>query len=186
MLKRFGLLVCIFVMGSLIFPSQIWSAVVAGSIPSSPQLALHSFKLAPGLPDTDELMHHVNSARSAHKSPPLRANMQLEAVALARAADMAKRQYYAHKDPDGKYYYDLLSTEDIFPDYSCENLDLVFVPDTKSVAQEWLGSLNGHRECVINQGLVEAGYAVTKLDLIDFNGNLNSAYLIVAIHTTQL
>lgn len=137
-------------------------------------------------PDPNQVFELVNKERVVEGSPALRADEKLGKLAAARAADMAKRQYYAHKNPDGKYYYDFFSAYGLASDYSCENLDLVFTPSNETFINEWLASTKGHRNCMINPSLTEAGYATTKLTLVDYDGKPTMAYLVVAIHTTPL
>lgn len=144
------------------------------------------FKLIPESPDPNQVFELVNKQRLSEGSPALVANEKLGAVAAARAADMAKRQYYAHKNPDGKYYYDLFPGNGVTADYSCENLDITFVPDISQFIDQWLASTKGHRNCMINPDLKVAGYAVTKMMLLQYGGKETPAYLVVAVHATDL
>lgn len=186
MLKRFGLAILFALAIVCVFPAIAWSEPQASSDSLNNLTNTVVFKPSPDAPDPNQIFKLVNIARNTAGVPPLRANKDLATIAQTRAADMVQRQYYAHKSPDGAYYYDLFPGYGLDPDYSCENLDLVFVPDSQSVLPEWLGSIKGHRECVLNSSLVEAGYATAKLTLIDFNGNASSAYVVVAIHSTVL
>lgn len=70
-------------------------------------------------------------------------------------------------------------------DYSCENLSLVFVPDSEEFIKQWLTSTQGHRECMTNPDLTTAGYAVTKMMLLQHGGTQTTAYVVVAIHATN-
>ncbi len=144
------------------------------------------FEATPDSPDPNQVFDLVNKERAANGSPVLVANAKLAKVAAERAADMAQRQYYAHKSPDGLYYYDLFPSEGIDVDYSCENLDITFVPDISQFINEWSASLKGHRECMNNPKLTQAGYAVTKMMLLEYGGKQVPAYLVVAIHSTEI
>lgn len=144
------------------------------------------FSAMPDTPDPNQVFDLVNKVRVAQGSKPLVANSKLGKVASVRANDMAKRQYYAHKNPDGKYYYDFFPENSLKTDYSCENLDIVFVPDANMFINEWLASTKGHRQCMINPDLTHAGYAVTKMMLLQYDGKEVPAYLVVAVHTTDL
>lgn len=146
---------------------------------------LVQFDIPSDAPDPNETLRLVNAERAAHGLETLRAHEQLGEVAKARAADMASRHYYAHKNPDGQYYYDLFDQYGIETGYNCENLDLVFVPSEEQVISEWMASLKGHRECMMHTKTTYAGYATTKLTLIDFEGKETTAYLVVAIHAEQ-
>lgn len=137
-------------------------------------------------PDPNEVFELVNKERVAVGSSALTANAKLAEVAAKRAADMAERQYYAHKNPDGQYYYDLFPAAGITAARSCENLDITFVPDVSMFIDEWSASLRGHRSCMIRKDLTQAGYAVTKMMLVEYGGKEVPAYLVVAIHSTDL
>lgn len=137
-------------------------------------------------PDPNAVFELINQTRVQNGAQALVSNGRLAKVAAERAADMAARQYYAHKNPDGQYYYDLFPSLDIQADYSCENLDIVFVPDINMFVEQWMASTKGHRNCVVNPSLKYAGYAVTKMTLLEYGGKLTPAYLVVAIHTTDL
>ncbi len=136
--------------------------------------------------DPNQVFGLVNKERAARGIAPLVANEKLGAVAASRATDMAKRQYYAHKNPDGKYFYDLLPDYGVSADYSCENLDLVFVPNSQTFVDEWLASTKGHKECMLSSNVKAAGYAAVKMTYLDYRGHATPAYLVVAIHSTQL
>lgn len=145
----------------------------------------YSFPVRDGAPDPNETLKLVNEERKAFSLPELAADERLGAVAMARAKDMASRQYYAHRDPDGRYYFDYFKEFGITTGFNCENLDLVFVPSEELVINEWKASLKGHRGCMMHPDVVEAGYATTKLTLIDFYGGQTTAYLVVAIHASR-
>lgn len=146
----------------------------------------YKFVATDGSPDPNVVFEIANKARNDYGSSSLITSEKLGAIATQRAADMANRHYYAHKSPDGKYYYDYFGEYGVKTDYSCENLDLVFAPSPDVAINEWLASTKGHRNCLIRSDLVSAGYATTKLSLIDYFGQPTTAYLIVAIHSTQL
>lgn len=186
MYKRFGVAVLLAVFVNLTMPARIWSEAHATANATNQTLSRVVFEVAPGEPNPNEVLGLVNIARTTVHVPPLRPNLTLGAIAAMRAADMAKRQYYAHRNPEGHYFYDLFPTYQINPSYSCENLDLAFVSDNQGFINEWLDSTTGHRECLLNDQLIEAGYATAKLSIIDINGNATTAYIVVAIHTTNL
>jgi uncharacterized protein YkwD len=119
-------------------------------------------------------------------TPTKCSNWLTKLVSRLVAKDMAARQYYAHKNPDGHYYYDLFPDQGINVDYSCENLDVVFVPDITQFIDQWMASTHGHRECLTKPDLTQAGYAVTNMMFVEYGGQQVPAYLVVAIHSTAL
>jgi uncharacterized protein YkwD len=52
-------------------------------------------------PEVRELVRLVNQRRAARHCPALRWDIRLAAVAQAHSADMARRHYFSHVDPDG-------------------------------------------------------------------------------------
>lgn len=143
------------------------------------------FEVLPDSPDPNEVFKLVNDQRMAEGQKPLVADAKLGAIALERAKDMAVRQYYAHKNPDGKYYYDLFPKYDVHSEYSCENLDIVFVPDATEFIKEWTASVK-HHACMVHPKTNKAGFAATKMMLVEYGGKEVPAYLVVGIHSTTL
>ena len=155
-------------------------------IPTVKAASIVRFMEQAGAPDPNNVLRLVNKERVSLGNSALIADYKLGKLAADRAADMVSYQYYAHKNPDGKYYYDFFADQDISVDYSCENLDIVFVADSTKFIAEWLSSSKGHRECMLDKNLVYAGYAVTQMTRLDNNGKEATAYLAVAIHTTEI
>lgn len=143
---------------------------------------LVQFEIPSDAPDPNETFRLVNEARATQNIAPLIANETLGKIAKARAMDMVARSYYAHKDPDGKYYYDYFKSYNLSTGYNCENLDLVFVPNQNQVISEWNSSLRGHRECMTSTEITHAGYATARANIISYDGTSTVVYLVVAIH----
>ncbi len=141
------------------------------------------FDYRAGEPDPNEIFKLVNRARQAEGLEPLTANSQLAVVAKERAKDMALNNYYAHESPDGKFYYDLFAENGLYAGYSCENLDLEFTDDATVYTKAWLESSN-HRNCLLNPGVTEAGYAVIQTPQSLYEGSLEPTFIVVAIHST--
>ncbi len=132
--------------------------------------------------DPNQALVRVNQERASHDLDVLYAHEGLGKIAQARADDMAARSFYAHKNPDGKFYYDYFASHGINAGYNCENLDLVFAPNLEQVIHEWNASVKGHRECMMNDKTTLAGYGSAKMELINYDGSTTTAYLVVAIH----
>lgn len=153
------------------------AAAPGSSVPDEVQFPVSSDTL-----DPNETLWLVNQRRSEAGLPALIADERLAALARERAADMVERQYYAHRNPDGRFYYDYLNERAIVAGYSCENLDLVFVPSQELVLREWQASLKGHRDCMMHPKTNKAGFATAKLIFLNFSGKPTAGYLVVAIH----
>ncbi len=177
---------CLVIAGFTLRPQILFGATsdnAAAQHISAPVDTDVQFEALPDSPNPNEVFKLVNEERAAEGKKPLVANAKLGQVAMARAKDMAMRQYYAHKNPDGNYYYDLFSGYGVEVDYSCENLDIVFVPHAEEFIKEWVGSAK-HHACLVNPNTTEAGFAVTKMMLLEYGGKEVPAYLVVGIHST--
>lgn len=138
------------------------------------------------LPDPNQILALVNEQRTEAGNPILAANNKLANIAVKRADDMANNRYYAHLNTEGKYYYDLMLAKGIKVGYSCENLEMAIVTDVNTYINDWMSSTKGHRECMLNANVTQAGYAVSKMTTTDFSSNDPAVYLVVAIHSTDL
>ncbi len=182
------LMIFAYCLGVVLFSFSSKSTLANQSAPPQAVKSASTFRFASSAdaPDPNQVLDLINKERLTQGQAGLVANEKLGSVASARATDMAKRQYYAHKAPDGKYYYDYMAASNINVDYSCENLDMIFVPDTTIIINDWLASNKGHSECMLSNQVTQAGYAVIKTVDVDFNGKQSPAYIVVAIHTTDI
>jgi hypothetical protein len=171
---------------ALFFGWLVWLTPALYPVPAgSVAMPAVSFRVLPDAPDPNRIFALVNQSRTAHGLLPLTADPYLAKVARQRAADMAARKYYAHRDQDGRIFSDLMAADGESITYGCENLDLEFTTTPVIYVDDWLGSAKGHRACLLNQRVTKAGYAVAKLELLQAGGQTMTAYVVVAIHTTE-
>lgn len=142
------------------------------------------FDILADSPDPNQVFELVNNKRLASGSPAFVADAKLAAIALARAKDMAERHYFAHKNPDGKYYYDLARDVRLNTGNSCENSSATFVTEDALFLDQWSGSLNDSSSCLMNPDFRQAGYAAVKMMLQGYDGKQFPAYLVVGIHAS--
>ncbi len=133
------------------------------------------------IPSVDDVFDKVNAQRVKNGFDPLIKNSVLTEVALARARDMNANSYYAHEDSQGLFFYDLLKQKNYTTGFACENLDMSFSASTSSYVADWMNSRNGHRECLLDSKVTDAGYALVAYGDQE-NPNDEKAYLVVAIH----
>ncbi len=176
--KLVGLVLIIGIFAAGLFPAHRLDAATSRPGPQ----VLGAFTVQPGLPNVNDIFNDVNNHRFERGLPPLQKDVDLTQIAIGRAEDMAKRTYYAHKDPEGLFYYDILRQQGIETGYSCENLGLRFGTATPPYINDWLNSTKGHRECLLDPTVNRAGYAVSVLDTSAHSGNDIPAYIVVAIH----
>ena len=134
-----------------------------------------------GLPSADAVFDIVNANRTANNLEPLVKNVNLTKLANDRAADMVARNYYAHKNPDGYMFFDLLEQQNYQTGFACENLDLSFINDPNQYVNDWKNSAKGHKECMLDSRLTDAGYAIVAFDPSDSVDGIEE-YIVVAIH----
>jgi len=133
------------------------------------------------IPNVDDVFEKVNVQRIKNGLDPLVKNSVLTEVAIERARDMVAQNYYDHINKQGLYFYDLIEQKSYTTGFACENLDMSFSASTSSYVADWMNSRNGHRECLLDEKITDAGYA-----LVAYGNSENSidenAYLVVAIH----
>lgn len=133
-------------------------------------------------PSAAEILRQVNLERQFNKLKNLTADPGLTAVAEQRIKDMVDNQYYAHKNLQGKYYFELFTEQGFSTGYSCENLDIEFTLDESVYVGNWSNSTKGHRECMLNEAVTRAGYAVGVFSDPTLDNSTAKTYLVVAIH----
>lgn len=132
-------------------------------------------------PDASEILHLVNTARTNINVPGLALDPQLTAVAEERLKDMVQRQYYAHQNLKGQYYYDLFAGRGFKTAYSCENLGIASTLVAKKYVDDWLMSTEGHKDCMLNTRVTKAGIATGEFGK---TSNTETTYLVVTIYST--
>lgn len=143
---------------------------------------LAAFTAEPNLPDINAIFDLVNLERAREGAPLLVKDTQLTAIAEQRAQDMAIHSYYAHKGSDGKFFDQLAKEQGIAMQYGCENLDLQFSVMPEIYIKDWLNSKAGHRECLLDDRVTHAGYAVTQYAASGQAPNAPPTYIVIAIH----
>lgn len=133
-------------------------------------------------PNVNIISSLVNIERAGHGLKPLVKDSVLTIVAQQRASDMATRGYYAHRNPDGTYFYDQLDKQGYTYLFGCENLGLEFDMLPSTYINAWMNSVGGHKECLLNPGISRAGYAAIKLSSTASTTISVPAYIVVAVY----
>lgn len=123
-----------------------------------------------GPPDPTEMWELTNEARRKAGLPPVALDPRLNASAQEKANDMAVRDYYGHKSPEGVEGYSLVYNH--APgrcQYASENLTILLVPTSYSreAIDGWMTSTKGHREAILDKRYDLVGFGVAK----DKHGN---------------
>jgi uncharacterized protein YkwD len=153
--------------------------LLASAISPQPTTPAPAFVAPSGLPNPNDIYSLVNRERLLKGLSPLERDAALSRIAQQRAQDMTDRHYYNHQSPDGLYFYDLIRQANHQVAYACENLDLAYTLNATSYVSDWLLSAKGHRECLLDNRVTSAGYAVTSYQA---PGSPTSGYIVVAIH----
>lgn len=134
-------------------------------------IALATVAEAQQVPDLtplrDRALDLVNRDRTDNGLPPLQPGELLDTSALAHATDMAKRDYYAHRSPEGKGPRDRYLAEGGSPwDVVAENIARCTGCPTppgedrvKALEDGWMNSPE-HRANILAEGLTRFGYAI--------------------------
>jgi len=103
----------------------------------------------------------TNEARAQNSLPALKENAKLDSVALAKAQDMLKNQYFEHVSPAGKGPGDLAKNVGyVYLAYG-ENLAMGNFADDQALIDGWMGS-PGHRANILYKSYREIGVAVVR------------------------
>lgn len=105
----------------------------------------------------------VNRKRVQHGHPPLAWNARLADVARAHSADMARRDYFDHVDPEGRHPSDRVVAAGLPFSYVAENIARNHnMPDPVAAAVNgWMES-PGHRANILGAPYVESGLGIAQ------------------------
>ena len=105
-----------------------------------------------------KLLLLTNEERTKLTLPPLQENPQLALAAEKKAADMFKKDYWAHFAPDGGSPWDFIKQSGYQYEFAGENLAKNFL-FSKNVVDAWMNSPT-HRDNITKKEYTEVGYAV--------------------------
>lgn len=173
----------------LVFFSMSWANALTETPKNTKNtqvLSAHStFLPTPaGLPSAEQMLTLTNQTRKDSDLPALSPNSTLTSIAQQRADDMAARRYYAHRSPDGTYYYNSLESTQFKQSYSCENLGMDSTVSADTYVSQWLASNKGHKECLLNSTINQVGYGVAEVSFDPAQVD-NKTYIVVAIHASN-
>lgn len=106
----------------------------------------------------DTVFQAVNAERAAQSLKPLKQNQELAKAAQAKADDMVKLSYFAHRSPQGKNVWSFIFKTKALPTVAGENLAKGF-KTTESTVTAWMNSPS-HRANILDRGYTDAGIGV--------------------------
>lgn len=107
------------------------------------------------------LLNATNEARAQQGESSLQADSQLSEAAVAKANDMAAKNYWAHNSPDGKTPWTFISAAGYSYSVAGENLAYGF-NDGAAVIKAWLNSPE-HRANILNANYQQVGFGVASV-----------------------
>ncbi|MBP5857896.1 hypothetical protein KAJ83_12830 [Marivibrio halodurans] len=128
--------------------TQVWGIVLAA--PTSPVPAGWG----------ERVLENVNIFRQRYGLLPLSRNRLLDRAAQAHVEDMARRDYFAHRTPDGTGPADRVDRVGYHWSRVLENL-AAGQPSAREVVQGWIDSKAGHREAMLDKTVREVGIGYT-------------------------
>lgn len=99
----------------------------------------------------------LNQDRAANGLPALTLNSQLTSLADAYAADMIKRGYFSHYNPEGESPFDRMDKAGIKYTAAAENLA---INTSVAAAQTAFMNSSGHRANILNSSYTDVGIGV--------------------------
>ncbi len=107
-----------------------------------------------------EIYDLINVARAGSKLNALTMNNELNKAAQAKADDMVKNNYFAHKSPDGKMPWDWINRNEYAYLYAGENLAMNFT--TADSAHQALMLSESHKKNILNSRYSNIGIGVAQ------------------------
>jgi uncharacterized protein YkwD len=101
----------------------------------------------------------INGHRAEAHEPLLLVDAQLTSVARDRAADLLRRHYFSHVNPDGATAIDALRSRDFHFAYAGENLAAA---ETVPAAEAGLWASPDHRDNMLEPHYTRVGIAVVQ------------------------
>lgn len=114
----------------------------------------------------DGLLKNTNDMRAAEGLSPLSYNLVLDAAAQAKAEDMAAKNYWSHKTPEGNEPWVFIDKNEYAYRKAAENLAFGFAT-SKSTVAGWMNS-PGHRANILDPDLKEVGFGIVNVP--DYQG----------------
>ena len=109
--------------------------------------------------EADTVLAAINRSRIQNGRRPLSLDPRLSAAAAAKLADMQKRAYFSHANPDGQYVWALVKQHGCAYRNVGENLASDF-DDEQRLEEAWMRS-KGHRNNILDRHYGVAGIAVS-------------------------
>ena len=129
--------------------------------PSDATVTSPAQKVSPRVPvlSAREVLTAINANRAHERLMPLAIDARLTAAAREKLADMLRRHYFDHQNPEGKYIWDTLARKCAYR-MTAENLARGF-SDEDAMEKSWMRSAP-HRENILNPKYRLTGIAVSQ------------------------
>lgn len=146
---------------SLRLAVALLAGVLAGAVPLSGARPVASEPADARRPgdglDPARIVALHNQSRREVGLPPLGMDEQLTAAARAKLFDMLKRDYFAHRSPDGRQPWTFMKAAGYRFRAAAENLAKGYDSETE-LQRDWMRS-SGHRANILNPRFTQVGVA---------------------------
>lgn len=122
-------------------------------------LFLASRVVAAAQVNADTVLAAINGSRTQNGRRPLSLDPRLSAAAASKLADMRKRAYFGHVNPDGQYVWALVKQHGCAYRHVGENLASDY-DDRQRLEEAWMRSA-AHRNNILDRHYGVAGVAVS-------------------------
>jgi uncharacterized protein YkwD len=120
-----------------------------------------------------QVVTYTNAARVKQGLPQLIWNQKLAQIATNFAADMNRRQFRSHRDPEGRQPWDRARQQGYPSSFVGENLAWG-AQGPREAANQWLSS-PGHRANIMNRQYRQIGVGVVMGKVNSWNGRFSNA-----------
>lgn len=124
------------------------------------------------------ILDKINKVRVESGVKELSYSSAMKSLTTDRVSDMANRQYYSHKTPDGYTFASTILDYDSKSGTSCENLQLQVGDDWQEAVDAWVDS-PAHYRCLTNPNLTRGAGSVSAYDAVVYDKSNDSKQLYV-------
>ena len=114
------------------------------------------------------ILDKINKVRVESGSKELTYSTAMKKLTTDRVSDMATRQYYSHKNPDGYTFAQTIHDYDSASDSSCENLQLQIGDSWQEAVDAWINSPAHHR-CLTDPNLTRGAGSMIAYDEVNYD-----------------
>lgn len=156
----------------LIIIAGIFISISVRTVPAALQVLAFATDMS-----SQGLLEATNEQRSRNNAPELQLNEALNSAAQRKAEDMAERDYWSHKTPDGEEPWIFIAEAGYQYNKAGENLAYGFLTSGQTV-NGWMNS-DSHRENMLDPVFSEVGFGY--VNAVNYQDS-NEETIVVALY----